>query len=126
MALGEGLEGRAADEGQLRIADRGHRGRARQAVDGRKLADDAARPDDGENPLGARRRDHADLEQALLDPVAAVARIACDKKHLVRGELPRLGIGEKLRRQALGKHRKKVGGVAHSRRQLRDQPVRRR
>ena len=59
-----------------------------------------ARPDDGENALGARRRDHADLEQALLDAIAAVARIAGEEQHLVGGELHRLGIGEQLRRQA--------------------------
>src|SRR6478752_2497326 len=47
--LGEGGESAAADEGQLGIAQGGNRGRAREPVDGGQLADDAARPDDGEN-----------------------------------------------------------------------------
>ena len=109
VLVGEGLERRAADEGQFGIAHRRDRRRARQAVDGRKLADDGARPDDRQNPLGARRRDHADLEQALLDAVAAVARIAGEEQHLVGGELDRLGIGEQSRRELFRKDRQQIG-----------------
>ncbi len=109
MLVGEGLERGAADEGQFGIAHGRDRGRARQAVDGREFADDAARSDDGEDALGAGRRDHADLEQALLDAVAAVARIAGQEQHLVGGKLDRLGIGEQPRRELFRKDRKQIG-----------------
>ncbi len=65
--------------------------------------------DDGQNPFGARGRDHADLEQALLDAIAAVARIAGEEQHLVGGKLDVSGVREQLRREAFRKDRKQIG-----------------
>src|SRR6185503_20068503 len=85
------------------------RRRTRQPIDGREFADNGARPDDGEYPLGAGRRDHADLEQAVLDAIAAVTRIAGDEQHLVGGEFRRLAVGEQPRRKLFRKDREQVG-----------------
>ena len=66
-----------------RIARRRHRGRARLRIDHRELADQRAGAEDRQDALAARGRHDADLEQALLDPIAAVARIARGEQRLV-------------------------------------------
>ena len=69
------------------------------AVDSRQFTDNRARTENRENALGAGRPDDADLQQSLLDVVAAVAGIAGQEQHLVRREFDRLGVIEQLRRQ---------------------------
>src|SRR5581483_3195961 len=75
MFVGEILERGPAEKAQLRRPHRHHRRRTRQSVDERQLADDSSRTKKSENALGAGARHHRDLEQSVLDAVAAVARI---------------------------------------------------
>ena len=95
----ERLEHSAADETQFRITQRRDRGRARRPVDHRQFADDGTGPQDRKDALGAGRRDHADLEQAILDPIAAVARVAGEEHHLIGPHRLYARFGEQAARQ---------------------------
>src|SRR5580704_5197553 len=94
--LRERLEGGAAEKAQGRIAHRHHRGRTRQPVDHRQFADDGAGTHESQNALGARARHHADFQQALVDSIAAVARIAGEEKYLVGLKPYRLGTRKQI------------------------------
>src|ERR1700730_52349 len=102
MLQGECVESGAAEKAQRGIPHRYHRCRPRQPVDDRQLADDGAGAEEGEDALGAGARDHGDLEQPLLDAIAAVALVAGEKQHLVGGDSDRLGAGEQILREMLG------------------------
>ena len=114
----ESLERGAADEDQPRAPQRGDRGRARRAVDHRQLADHGAGPENRKDALAARGRDHADLEQALVDPIAAVpaspARNSVWSAASVRPR-PLANRPCRLRRQAGKDVLGACGGFAHSR-----------
>ena len=107
MRVGEGLD--AARLTKVNWGNADGRNQPIAQVDGGKPPTMAPRSDDRENPLGAGRRNHADLEQALLDAVAAVARIAGEEQHLVGCELDQFGVGEQLRRKVFRKGRKQIG-----------------
>ena len=68
---------------QLAVAQCRCRSRPWQPVDNRQIADDRAGTENGQNTLGAGGRGDADLEQAFVEPVEAVARIAGDEQNLV-------------------------------------------
>src|SRR5262249_61913353 len=68
-----------ADEAQRAISDRQYRRRAWQPIDHRELTHDRAETEHAQNPLLALGRGHDDLEQALLEPIATVARISGDE-----------------------------------------------
>src|SRR5262245_60496392 len=67
------LECIAAHEAQLAITNGEYRGRSRPAVEESKLARDRTRTKDREYAVVAARGGDHDLEQALLQTVAAVA-----------------------------------------------------
>ena len=99
----------------------------------------APAPRIGENALAAGRRATLSLEQAVVDPIAAVARIAGEEQHLVGGERRRVApwrkarddqIVRKCRQQVVGcrgrriwhggpraksSHNSATGGAAHAR-----------
>ena len=108
IGAAECLEHGAADEDHFRFAQRRDRCRARRAVDHRQFADNRARPEDRQDAFGAARRNHADLEQAVLDPVAAVAGVAGDKHHLVGVQRLSARLGEQPARQFARQGRKQV------------------
>src|SRR6185437_10952435 len=89
----------AADKHHPRFADGGHRGRPRFTVDHRQFAENRARPEDAENPLGAGGRDHRGLQQPAVDTIAAVPGIARQEQHLVGGERGGAAFAEQLGRQ---------------------------
>src|SRR3984885_9671546 len=106
--LRERLECGTAEKTQGRIAHRHHRGRTRQPVDHRQLADDRAWAHESQNTLGAGARHHAHFEQTVIDPIAAVARIAGEEKHLVGFEAYRLGTCKQIRRKMSGQSREQA------------------
>jgi hypothetical protein len=101
-----------ADETQLAIPQRRNRSRPRAPIDHGHVADKRTRPQYGKDALGAGGRDHADFEQALIQAVAAVTRIAGKKEDLVGRQLDRLGIGEKAGRQPLRQVRQQIDAAA--------------
>jgi len=90
----EGLERRAAEEAHCGITHRHHRRGTRQPINDRKLTDDGAPAEEGKNALGAGARNHRDLEESVLDAIAAVARIARPEQHSTGGEPHQLGAGK--------------------------------
>src|SRR6185436_11215541 len=78
---------------------------ARLRVDHRELADQRARTENRQDALAARGRHDADLEQALLDTIAAVARIACGEQGLIGLEPMR----PRRREQCAGDFRRQHG-----------------
>ena len=59
------------------------------SVEHGELADDCAGGEHGQDPLFALRRSYNDLEQALLESIAAVAGFSGDKKRLTGLEVTR-------------------------------------
>ena len=74
-------------------------------VDHRKLADQGTGAEDGQNALAAGRRHDRDLQQPLLDTIAAVTRVTGGKQHLVRLETMRPRAREQRGGQFGGKNR---------------------
>src|SRR5262249_24736398 len=89
------------DEAQLRITQRGDRSRAQPPVDHGEFADDGTGPEDRQDALPAGRRGDARLEQAFLDPVAAVALLPRHEQGLGSRERHRARLGEQALRQLL-------------------------
>src|SRR6516225_9806633 len=100
--LRECLECGAADEAQLRIAQGSDRGRARPPVDHGELADDRTGSEYGEDALPACRRGNARLEQAVVNPIAAVALLPRHEQGLGSCERNRARLGEQTLRQLRG------------------------
>jgi hypothetical protein len=63
----------AGHEGQFAISERLNRGGPWQSVKHCEFADDRSRSEDSEDPLCALRRSYAHLEDALFEPIAAIA-----------------------------------------------------
>jgi len=63
----------AGHEGQSTISERLNRGGPWQSVNHCEFADDRSRSEDSEDPLCALRRSYAHLEDALFEPIAAIA-----------------------------------------------------
>ncbi len=103
------FEGRAADETQFAIAQRGDRSGSWPSIDHCHIAHNRAGPEDGENSLGAARRVHAHLEQALLQPITAVAGITGQKQDFIGRQFDRPGVRKKCERQPFGKIRQQIG-----------------
>src|SRR5271166_2276801 len=93
------LEGGAADEAQLRIAQRNDRSRARCPIDHGQLADDGAGAEYCEDALATSRLGDARFEQALVDPIAPIAFIARPKQSLIGCKRERASLGEQTVRQ---------------------------
>jgi hypothetical protein len=105
VGAAEVVEHGAADETQLRIAQCADRGGARRPVDHGQLAHDRAGTENRENALAAGGRDDIGLEQAVLDPIAAVALVAGEKQHLTR----RQRHGARFREQTARQLRRECG-----------------
>jgi hypothetical protein len=59
-----------------------HRCRSWAPIDDAELADDRTRAEESQDPVLSPRRSYDDFEQALLEPVAAVAGISGNKERL--------------------------------------------
>ena len=105
MGFGVSLEIRARDEAQLGFPDRRHRGRSRRPVDQRQLADQRARPQDGEDALAPRRRRRRHLQKPVGDPIAAVAGIAGAEQRLMARQHHLAGLAEQRGREIRGQDR---------------------
>src|SRR5580704_15443578 len=66
-------ENAAGHEGQFTVFERLNRGGPWQSVKHCEFTDDRSRPEDCEDPLCALRRSYAHLEDALFEPIAAIA-----------------------------------------------------
>src|SRR5215472_4053063 len=97
-----------ADEAQLAVPDRDHGGRSRQPVDDREFSNDRAWTTDRQYPLVTLRRSDADLEQALLKPIATIGSVASLEQHFSFGERSRLRVCQ----DALRKLDRQVGQYA--------------
>lgn len=64
-----------------------------------KLADNRTGTEEGKDPFGAGTRYHRHFEQALVNPIAAVTRVAGQEKNLVGGEPHRLRTGKQVGRE---------------------------
>src|SRR6266568_6322528 len=93
------LECGAADEAELRVAQRSDRSRARPPVDHGELADDRTGSEYCEDALPACRRGDARLKQAFVDPIAAVALIPRHEQGLRGCQRDRARLGEQTVRQ---------------------------
>src|SRR5262249_12334465 len=91
----------AAHQAQLAIANGDHRGRSRPSVDESKLARDRTRTKDRDYAVVATRGGDHDLEQALLQSVAAVARVSDHEQRFTSLEVMRCRPHEQLYRQRL-------------------------
>ncbi len=100
-----GLKGGAADEPEFAVAQGCDGRRARAAVDHRHVADDRARAENREDAFRALRRGHANFDQALIQPVAAVAGVARKKQDFIGRQLDRFCIGQQQIRQPFGQVR---------------------
>jgi len=94
--LEEGLEGDTADEAQFGIPQRVDGSRPRCPVDHRQLSNERAWSKNRQDTFIAFRSAHANLEQALFDPVAAVARIPGEEHHLIGCQFEDTGLGEEV------------------------------
>src|SRR5215470_12084805 len=112
MFVGEFLERGAGKKAQLRRAHRHHRRRTRQSVDKRQFADDGAGAEKSEDALGAGPRHHRDLEQAILDAIAAVAGVAGEEQDLFGFKPDRCRVAEQASRKMLGQSRQQAWIVA--------------
>src|SRR5262245_18245870 len=110
MLFRASLEYLAADEAQFAVFDREYRRRPRQPIDHGELADNGAGTEHGQNPLVTLRRGDHDLEQALLEPIAAIAWVACDEQRLAGLEAARRCVNKEFRREA-GRQPRRYGGV---------------
>src|SRR6516164_6311829 len=88
----------AAEKAHCGIAHCHHGCRTRQSVNDRKLSDDVAPAEKRKYALGAETRNHRNLEESVLDAIAAVAGSAGPKQDLARGEPYPFRVGKKLRR----------------------------
>ena len=95
------LECIAAHEAQLAITNGEYRGRSRPSVDESKLARDRTRTKDREYAVVAARGGDHDLEQTLLQSVAAVARVSDHEERFTSLEVTRCRPREQLCRQRL-------------------------
>src|SRR6516165_6204737 len=68
------------------IAHCRYRCRTRQPVDGGKLTDNGAGAEKLKDALGARTRNHRNLEESVLNTIAAVSGSARPEQDLTRGE----------------------------------------
>jgi fructose-1,6-bisphosphatase/inositol monophosphatase family enzyme len=73
-----------------------------QSVDDRHLTNDCAWAEKGENAFLPGARYHRDLEQPILNAIAAVAGIAGKKQHLVGLEPYRSRTAKKARQKMFG------------------------
>src|SRR5258705_1127944 len=98
------LESRAADKAQLAMLEREHRRRPRPLIDHSEFADDCTRAKYGQDPVFTQQRGYDDLQQALLELIATVARFSDDKKRFISFELTPCCARKKWSRQG-GEHK---------------------
>ncbi len=118
------LESRAADKAQLATLEREHRRRPRPLIDHSEFADDCTGAKYRQDPVFAQQRGYDDLQQALLELIATVARFSDDKKRFISFELTpccarkkwsRQGGGHKLARSTrTNVLRYELNGLGHS------------
>jgi hypothetical protein len=72
MFFCEGLECGVAEKAHCSITHRHHRRRTRQPIEDRKLTNDGAPAEERKNALGAGARKHRNLQESILDAIAAV------------------------------------------------------
>src|SRR6516164_4271955 len=116
MFVGEFLECGSAEKAQLCWPHRDHGGRSRQSVDKGQFADDGAGTEKSEDALGAGPRHHRDLEQSILDAIAAVAGVVGEEQDLVGFKPDRRRVVEQACRKMLGQSRQQtriVAGQSH-------------
>src|SRR5262249_48843260 len=89
-------------------AERHEVGGTWQSVDDRHLTNDCARAEKGENAFLPGARYHRDLEQPILNAIAAVAGIAGKKQHLVGLEPYRRRTAKKARQKMFGQTRQQA------------------
>src|SRR5258707_2509658 len=81
------LESRAADKAQLATLEREHRRRPRPLIDHSEFAYYCTGAKYGQDPVFAQQRGYDDLQQALLELIATVARFSDHKKRFISFEL---------------------------------------
>ena len=68
-------------------------------------------PENCEDAFRALWRGHADFDQALIQPVAAVTGVARKKQDFIGRQFDRFCIGQQQIRQPLGQVRQQIGGM---------------
>ena len=81
------------------IAHRHHRCRTRQPVKDGKLTDNGARAEKLKDALGAGTRNHRNLEESVLDTIAAVGGSAGPEQDSTRGEPYPVRVSKQFRRK---------------------------
>src|SRR6516164_3023116 len=109
MSFCKRLEVSPAEEAHLGIAHRHYCRRTRLPVDDRKLSDDGAQAEKGKDALSTGARNNRDLEQTVLDAIAAVIGSARPEQDLTRGEPHQLCVSKQLRRKRRRQSRQQTG-----------------
>src|SRR6516165_90312 len=92
----KGLERSAAQKAHYGFAHRHHGCRTRQPINNRKLADDSAPAEEGKDAFAARLRNDYNLEESVLDAIAAAAWLPGPEQDLTRPESHQFGARKQL------------------------------
>src|SRR6516225_7160127 len=109
MFFCKSLEVGPAEEAHLGSAHRHYCRRTRLPVNDRKLTDDGAPAEKGKDALSAGARNNRNLEQPVLDAIAAVIGSARPEQGLTRGEPHQFCVAKQFRRETRRQSRQQTG-----------------